>query len=209
MAYSHMAVFSFSNNLPRLRKARSLLLVAVVIVCGCAGPQRADSLKALNLSPKSQAVLVQTIRSHTVYLERWSRDGSVQQSCGAATVLTNDGYLLTAAHCLGPDASEWQFIAFPDDPQTLHLVALRRVWVGDRSRAECDIALVKVSHAGLTAVAWCNDADMKNGAWIVAAGANKTDRDTYITTCAGQICQPPEMYAADMQMSDVFAVDPN
>ena len=125
-----------------------------------------------------------------VYLERWTGD-TLTITGGTGLILTEDGYLLTAAHCLSADPHQAQFIAFSTDPTGLELMRLRRVWVGDAGRADRDWAVVKVDRTTLTPALWCRDSDMNVGSYVVAAGSHETTRDDYLTVYAGLLRDAP------------------
>lgn len=169
----------------------SALLFVVLLLCICCGcsstrQRRADSLAALKLPPAQQERLVQGVLARTVYLERWQSG----IACGTGVILTEDGYLLTAAHCLSADPHPaHQFIALPDDPEGLLWIPIRRVWVGSEDGAAGDFAVLKVDRTGLTPFQWCAEADVRAGAAVVAAGSHQTDSHSYVSFVGGRVSE--------------------
>jgi S1-C subfamily serine protease len=181
------------------------LLAALLVSCaGCSAPawraptsqERAHSLQSLNLPAAAQEELVQRALAGTACLlalenihwsnpdAKGSRSFSANAARGAGVFVTEDGYCLTAAHCLS--ASGLELVSYTKQQKQNGQIA-RRVWVGNAKDPSTDVALVKIEESGLDAFAWAGDHDIRIDGAILLAGSSVCVNGTPLTVGAGRI----------------------
>lgn len=173
----------------RSRRASRFAIAACLLLSigGCyvapTPEQRTRSLAEANLPENQRDQVIETILQRTVYLETWHKNGAKSKATGV--ILTNDGYLLTAAHCVGP-GHQLPFIAFPEDRQLLVLMPVRLVWRGDE-KSGADLALIKIDRDRLIPFEWATDEHTRPNTRILGAGSNQFSDSAYLTPAAGYI----------------------
>jgi S1-C subfamily serine protease len=186
----------------RFRQALGrLVLVALISVagtlCGGCGPsarQRERSLQSLGLGDDDRHRLVESVLKSTLVLEdTYELDITHQgnswrvtskSSRGSAVVLTEDGYVLTAAHCVQGTVS----FTFSDGSRIAG--AARVVYRGTASDALRDVAVLKIEAKGLKPLAWADDNEVAAGVPVLSAGCCRVDAKQPATVVAGAIRQP-------------------
>jgi serine protease Do len=99
-------------------------------------------------------------------------------------VLSADGYLLTAAHCVSGTVS----LAFSDGSKIPG--AARVVYLGNPSDASRDMAVLKIQAKRLTPLMWAGDDEVSRGAAVLAAGCCPVNANKPVTAAAGVIRTP-------------------
>ena len=145
-------------NVARLIRLCLLALVLATAGCRVTQPTRADLSAALDKHEGLLArhvagqPLLRFVEARTAVLLN-GRDWELRElgrdvylikggdeSAGSAAVLTPDGYLLTAAHCV----SSGHVLAFLPVPGGFVPAGVRLVWVGDADSATSDFALLQL-----------------------------------------------------------------
>lgn len=94
---------------------------------------------------------------------------AVSPSLGSAVAITEDGYFLTAAHCV----SEEPFVIVTRDRNGNFVERLGRiVWNGSArgSATQTDVALIHGSDLSTNPIDWCDLANAHGGAEVLSAG---------------------------------------
>lgn len=110
---------------------------------------------------------------------------------GAATVISHDGYLLTAEHCINVEPIS---VVIKEGNRKLKEVRARVVWKGKAStESEPDLALLHVDHA-FTSVFTLGDAGgLSLRSPVFASGYSHFNE----STCAGVVIRAPTAHAGD------------
>ena len=150
-----------SKTVPTVARLTRLCLLAVVlplIGCRVTQPTRADLAGALDkheslldhhvagqpLLDFAQARTAVLLNGRDWELRELGRDVYLvkggDESAGSAAILTRDGYLLTAAHCV----SSGHVLAFVPGPDGFVPAGVRVVWVGDAGSSDTDFAVLRL-----------------------------------------------------------------
>jgi S1-C subfamily serine protease len=174
-----------------------LLLLGLCAGCTPTLQQREASLQTLNMKPADQDHLVASMLQSTLLLQRLrgavvSRTGNQMTfiardaNRGSSVVLSEDGYLLTAAHCVAGEG-----VTFFITPNGKLLAwNMRTVYMGDEHEALKDLAILKIDVSGLKPFAWADDAEIQTGFSIAAAGGCVMPSKQLITAFAGHVSNP-------------------
>ena len=104
---------------------------------------------------------------------------------GTGSLLSADGYVLTAAHCV--EEREPCYIIFRHKDRW-PFVRARRVWVGDPNDKTRDVAVLKVDYKEkLPALQWADEAELAEGAPAMLAGYREGDDRFLLTLAAGKV----------------------
>lgn len=162
--------------------------------CRPTAQSRQESFQTLGLSDSEAKHTAEQIRGRTVCL-LWLGHGQyahhIGRGCGV--VLSEDGYLLTAAHCLPNKDKGIPLVGFANegfDKDGFTLTAFptyRVVWVGDAKDSLRDLAVLKVERTGLQAFEWAGDEEIMDGKPIVAAGSCVIGSDSLVTIAGGHV----------------------
>ncbi|MDQ3440578.1 MAG: serine protease [Planctomycetota bacterium] len=99
-------------------------------------------------------------------------DGSAPTThVGSAVPITEDGYLLTAAHCVMPAAPV--YVVIVDRANVPRLLPARVVWAGwtgETGEHELDLAVLHVDNATLRPLPWASDDSTTPGARVYLNG---------------------------------------
>lgn len=189
----------------RATPAILLLLLTLLAPPGCAFRDPTDLERARSFAPVSDSRVGDDRLADYLASRTWSlpagremlvtpfgSDGSkaiviaAGMGYGSAAAITEDGYLLTAAHCVTERpvvAIHWNS-EFATEP--------RVVWMGKRGTAYQDLALLKidVGDARLPSFKWSEANELKQGRQIALAGSRPKDGMLRVTFAAGTLGSP-------------------
>lgn len=176
----------------------ALLLVLMGLGAGCSPTlqEREASLTALHMNSADQGSLVAGVLERTLVLERLqdavtTKTGNqttftARANRGSGVVLSEDGYILTAAHCLAGEGVTF----FITPTGKLLAWSMRTVYLGDADEGLKDLALLKIDATGLKPFLWADDTEIQAGAAITAAGSCVMVPKRPITALGGHVSDP-------------------
>jgi len=116
---------------------------------------------------------------------------------GSAAPITEDGYILTAAHCVMPAAPVYVIIAARANvPRVLPARVVWSGWTGETGDPESDLAVLHVEHVALRPLQSAADDDVVAGAQVYLSGqsgpsAGRILRDPFrVTRRTGRAVSP-------------------